>query len=455
MSEAGAETRRVSARAVYRVLQGRSYEQALAGAGHRSLAANQQPLASELALGALRWHHRHAELLRALMDRPRPNSRLQALLSVGLFQLTHTRIPRHAAVSACVSAARELLAPSLAGVVNAVLRRYLRERMRLESTASHSLEGQFSHPGWLIRRLREAWPGHWQAILRSGNRKPPMWLRINRAKTSRESYRETLRASGKWRCAPAAGLPAALRVDPPGPVGQLPGFSEGLASVQDAGAQLAVGLLGARPGMRILDACAAPGGKTAQLLEQCPYAGELVALDADPSRLRRLRANLVRLDLKATVWQGDARRPADWFDGRTFDRILLDAPCSATGVIRRHPDIKHLRREEDIARFAALQAGLLRGLWPLLKPGGRLLYSVCSVLPEETSDVIGTFLGDNRGGAEELSVAGRLPAGWALPLSKHGYQLLPGRRCADGHFNALLQKTSSALSPGTGVSRSR
>ena len=443
MSDAGAGTRRVSALAVHGVLQGRSFERALREAGRHSLSPERQPLASELTQGTLRWHHRHVELLRLLLDRPRPSSKLDALLSVGLFQLVHTRIPHHAAVSACVAAAKTLLAPSLAGVVNAVLRRYLRERASLEVEADRSLEGRFAHSGWMIRHLQGAWPGHWQTILRAGNRKPPMWLRVNRQQTSRESYRASLPASEEWRCTLPRGLPNAIRVDPPRPVAQLPGFSEGLVSVQDAGAQLAVALLDAQPGMRVLDACAAPGGKTAQLLESGSGPGEVVALDVDAERLKRLESNLARLGLDATLRQGDAQRPGEWFDGRLFDRILLDAPCSASGVIRRHPDIKHLRRKSDIPRFARLQAGLLRSLWPLLKPGGRLLYSVCSVFPEETSDVIGTFLSENSGGAEEVGAAGRLPAGWALPLSKYGYQLLPGRHCADGHFNALLEKTSS------------
>lgn len=440
MNEVGIDIRIVSARAVYGVLQGRSYENALAQAGHHSLSPERQPLASELALGALRWHHRHEELLRILMDRPRPASELHALLSVGLFQLTHTRVPHHAAVSTCVSAGKKLLPRSLAAVVNAVLRRYLRERGSLEKQANLSLKGRFSHPGWMIRQLQDAWPGHWQAILRAGNRKPPMWLRVNRSKTDRESYRDQLLGSGYGRCTLPAGLPDALRIDPPRPVAQLPGFAEGLASVQDAGAQLAVDLLDVKPGLRVLDACAAPGGKTAQLLERCPDVDEVVALDVDADRLKRLSANLLRLGLDATVRLGDAQRSQEWFDRRPFDRILLDAPCSATGVIRRHPDIKHLRRETDIPRFAALQAGLIRSLWPLLKPGGRFLYSVCSVLPEETSDVIGAFLSENSAGDGELSGAGSGPGGWALPLTKHGYQLLPGRHSADGHFNALLEK---------------
>ena len=443
MSDPGADTRRVSALAVYGVLNGSGYEQALNEAGHHALAPERRPLASELTLGALRWQHRHGELLRHLMDRPRPSSKLGALLSVGLFQLAHTRVPHHAAVSACVSAGKELLAPSLSGVVNAVLRRYLREQASLESQADRSLQGRFSHPLWMIRQLQNAWPGHWQAILQAGNRKPPMWLRVNQSKISRESYRASLPASGQWRCTLAQELPNGLRVDPPRPVAQLPGFFEGLVSVQDAGAQLAVALLDARPGMRILDACAAPGGKTAQLLETCPDVGEVVALDVDAERLKRLEANLARLGLEATVRRGDAQRPAEWFDGRLFDRILLDAPCSASGVIRRHPDIKHLRRRGDIPRFGRLQTGLLRSLWPLLKPGGRLLYSVCSVFTEETSDAIGSFLSENSGGAGEAGVAGNWPAGWALPLSNYGYQLLPGRHCADGHFNALLEKTST------------
>ena len=440
MSGTGAGTRRVSALAVYGVLRGRSYRRALDAAGYSELTPARQALASELALGALRWHHRHAQLLEQLMDRPRPSGKLGALLSVGLFQLVRTRVPDHAAVSSCVSAGKALLGPARARAVNAVLRRYLRESLRLEKAADQSPEGRYSHPGWLIRRLQAAWPGHWQSILRAGNRKPPMWLRVNRTKTSRRSYRAQSSGLGQRRLDLPDDLPGALRLDPPVPVGRVPGFAEGMVSVQDAGAQLAASLLGARPGMRVLDACAAPGGKTAQLLELYPDLGELLALDIDGERLARLEENLARLGLSATVRRGDALRPEDWFDGIAFDRILLDAPCSTTGVIRRHPDIKHLRRDEDIAPFARVQGRLLDTLWPLLKPGGRLLYSVCSVLPEETGDVIRRFLGENRSLAREVRNCGGVSGGWALPLARHGYHTLPGRRCADGHFNALLEK---------------
>lgn len=440
MSRSGAGIRRVGALAVHGVLEGRAYERAVRDAGFYELSPERRPLAAELALGALRWHQRHAALLAELMERPRTGGRLGALLSVGLYQLARTRIPDHAAVHACVAAGKSLLPRGQPRVVNAVLRRYLRERARAEKAADKSLMGRFSHPHWLIGRLQAAWPGHWQSILQAGNRKPPMWLRINRAKTDRESYRESLRDSGDWLCAAPPGLPDALRIDPPRPVDQLPGFSEGAVSIQDAGAQLAVPLLGMEPGMRVLDACAAPGGKTAQLLEACVDLQEVVALDADGERLGRLEENLDRLGLHATVRRGDALRPGDWFDGAAFDRILLDAPCSATGVIRRHPDIKHLRRDEDIARFAGLQAKLLKSLWALLKPGGRLVYSVCSVLPEETGGVIRAFLGENRGLAREVRGCGGALGEWPLPLAQHGYQLLPGRHCADGHFNALLEK---------------
>lgn len=440
MSETGAQTRRVSALAVHGVFTGRSYRQALGDAGHEELLPERQALAAELALGALRWHYRHAALLKHLMDRPRPWGRLGALLSVGLFQLSRTRIPDHAAVSSCVHAGKTLLGQARSGVVNAVLRRYLREKGRVEKAADQSLEGRYAHPEWLIRRLHGAWPGQWQSILHAGNRKPPMWLRVNRARISRESYRAQVAEAERWRCTRPVGLPGALRIDPPAAIRDLPGFAEGRVSVQDAGAQLAAARLGVCSGMRVLDACAAPGGKTAQLLELCPGMDELVALDIDQDRLARLEGGLARLGLSASVRRGDALRPGDWFDGAAFDRILLDAPCSATGVIRRHPDIKHLRRDGDIESFARLQRRLLDSLWPLLKPGGRLLYSVCSVLPEETGDVIGSFLSENRRLAREVRGCGGVSGGWALPLARHGYQSLPGRRCADGHFNALLEK---------------
>ena len=343
-------------------------------------------------------------------------------------------------MSSCVHAGKALLGQARSRVVNAVLRRYLRERDQVEKAADRSLEGRYAHPEWLIRRMQGAWPGRWQSILHAGNRKPPMWLRVNRARISRKSYRAQLAEARRWRCTLPESLPGALRIDPPAGTRDLPGFAEGRVSVQDAGAQLAAPLLGVRPGMRVLDACAAPGGKTAQLLELCPEMGELVALDIDRERLARLKDSLARLGLSASVRRGDALQPGDWFDGVAFDRILLDAPCSTTGVIRRHPDIKHLRRDGDIESFASLQRKLLDRLWPLLKPGGRLLYSVCSVLPDETGDVIGGFLSENSRLAREVRSCGGVSVGWALPLARHGYQSLPGRRCADGHFNALLEK---------------
>ena len=415
MSGTGAGPRRVSALTVYGVLQGRSYPRALDAAGYSELTPERRALAAELALGALRWHHRHAQLLERLMERPRPSGKLGALLSVGLFQLVRTRIPDHAAVSSCVSAGKSLLGPARARAVNAVLRRYLRESHSLEKAADQSLEGRYSHPEWLIRRLQSAWPGRWSSILRAGNRKPPMWLRVNRTRTGRKAYRMQATGVGPWRFGLPADLPDALQLDPPGPVGDVPGFTGGLVSVQDAGAQLAAHRLGVRPGMRVLDACAAPGGKTAQLLELCPDLDELVALDIHGERLARLEENLARLGLSATVRRGDALRPADWFDGVAFDRILLDAPCSTTGVIRRHPDIKHLRRDDDIAPFARVQGRLLDRLWPLLKPGGRLLYSVCSMLPEETGDVIRRFLGENRGLAREVRSCGSVTGDGRCP----------------------------------------
>lgn len=438
----GADSRRVSALTVCGVLRGRSYAGALNDAGHVRLSGEQQALAAELAQGALRWHHRHSAILRHLMDRPCSAGRLDALLSVGLFQLSRTRVPAHAAVHSCVAAAKELLSPAVARLVNAVLRRYLRERPQLEAGADRRLEGRFSHPGWMIRRIQAAWPGHWERILRAGNRKPPLWLRVNHARLSRQAYRSSLLKGAAWSCGLPRELPNGLRIDPPMPVSRLPGFLEGVVSVQDAGAQLAAPLLGARPGMRVLDACAAPGGKTAQLLETCPGMTELVALDSDAGRLDRLRENLDRLGLEANIRLGDALRPCEWWDGQPFDRILVDAPCSATGVIRRHPDIKHLRHAADIPRFARLQLRLLGNLWPLLKPGGRLLYSVCSVLPDETACVIDGFLRENAARAREARRPDQSSGAWALPLSRHGYQVLPGSRCADGHFNALLEKTA-------------
>ncbi len=390
-------------------------------------------LLQELCHGVCRWHPQLQAGLDRLLARPLdPREHvIRALLLVGLYQLQHLRIPEHAAVAETVAAARELRKPWAVGLTNAVLRAALRRRAELAEILETDGVARTAHPLWLLARLQQDWPDDWPAIVAANNARPPFTLRINRRVLDREEYRQRL-DSGRI-AEPVAPVETALVLREPVDPATLPGFAEGWVSVQDAAAQLAAPLLDVQPGMRVLDACAAPGGKTGHLLECAPDL-DLTALDQDAARLERVQENLTRLGLKARLVAGDARQPADWWDGAPYDRILLDAPCSATGVIRRHPDIKLLRRDSDIAALAGQQHLLLASLWPLLRPGGRLLYATCSVLRQENEQVIAGFL-TAQPDAEEQPIF----ASWGRPLS-HGRQILPGEAGMDGFYYALLLK---------------
>jgi 16S rRNA (cytosine967-C5)-methyltransferase len=350
-----------------------------------------------LLYGVRRWHHRLEWQISKLLARPLAprDVALAALLRVGLFQLEWLRVPDHAAVSATVAAAPLLGLARAKGLVNAVLRRYVRERESLAATlrseADRAQEAVYSHPAWIIERFRHDWPQDWQALLEANNAAPPMWLRVNARRSTREAYRAKLAAAG-LEAEPCEQVPSALRLAEPCPTSRLPGYAEGEVSVQDGAAQLAASLMALAPGQRVLDACAAPGGKTAHMREACPALGELWALDIDAERLESVRANLDRLGLDARLAAADAAAPAEWWDGRPFDRILLDAPCTGLGVIRRHPDIKVLRAAADVERAARRQAALLDALWPLLAPGGRMVYATCTVTRAENQDQIRRFL---------------------------------------------------------------
>lgn len=395
-------------------------------------------LVQELAFGVVRQLPRLSAVADRLFDRPprRGDGDIAALVLVGLHQLASTRVPEHAAVDATVEAARRLGKPRMAGLVNALLRRFQREREALLAGAEATDAGRWLFPDWLLGRLRRAWPEHWTAIVSASNTHPPMTLRVNAMAVSRGDYAAQLTAEG-MAARPALHAPEGLTLDRPVPVARLPGFSEGLVSVQDAGAQLAAALLDAAPGERVLDACAAPGGKTAHLLERSGNRLDLTAIDADSKRLDRVRGTLARLHLEATVAQGDAAAPAGaWAEGG-YQRILLDAPCSATGVIRRHPDIKWLRRESDVAGLAGLQARMLDALWPLLTPGGTLLYATCSLLPEENDGQVRAFL-RRHPDAREIPI----DAPWGLPRYP-GRQTLPGEDGMDGFYYARLRKAAA------------
>ncbi len=382
-----------------------------------------------IAFGSLRWHHRLQWQAEQLLSRPlkRTDTELAALLRVGLFQLQWLRIPDHAAVAATVEASTLIGASRGKGLVNAVLRRFLREREGLQTRMQQNRQAVSSHPRWLLDLLERDWPAQAGEIVAANNRPPPMWLRVNVRRTSRADYLQQLAAEGI--AAEAAGGDAgAVVLAEPRPTASLPGYEEGIVSVQDGAAQLAAALLAPQPGERVLDACAAPGGKAAHLLEACPGIAELVALDRDRQRLSVVAKNFLRLGLAATTQVGDAGEPAGWWDGRPFERILLDAPCSALGVIRRHPDIKVLRRPKDIPNIAKQQARLLRALWPLLAPGGRLLYATCTVAKEENEVQIAGFIA----GTEDVEPDSAGP--------EIGRQILPGEANMDGFYYACLHK---------------
>jgi 16S rRNA (cytosine967-C5)-methyltransferase len=386
---------RVRARAARIVAEVASHGRSLDGLIIDDASASRQErgLLRSLCYDSIRWYIRLDAMLDRLLTRPgqKLEPELRALAIVGLCQLLHTDIPAHAAVTETVNAARLLGRPRAAGMINAILRRVQRERLTLSADLDRRVALRTAHPYWFVDRLREDWGAQSEAILRANNERPPFWVRVNRLRSTGADYRKRLEAHG---FAVGANMfdDEALLLERAVDVNELPGFAAGEASVQDAAAQLAARLVDPHAGERVLDACAAPGGKTGHLLELAPGLAELAAIDVSEHRLQRVEQNLRRLALRATLVQADATEPLSWFDGRLFDRILIDAPCSGTGVIRRHPDIKLLRRPADIAPLATRQLQLLRGLWPLLAPGGRLVYASCSVLRAETTAVAGEFL---------------------------------------------------------------
>ena len=404
-----------------------------------SLATETEPreraLARALAYGVVRDWYRLEALAGALLDRPlrAKDADVRAALLTGLHQILAMRVPDHAAVDETVRLAGRLGKPWARGLLNALLRRFLRERAALLARVEQDRNVATGHPAWLRERLCSAWPEECAGVMAANLRQAPMTLRVDGSRLTREEYREQL-AAAHLAARPAAHTDCGLILAAPVDVAALPGFERGLVSVQDAAAQLAAPLLDPRPGERVLDACAAPGGKTLHLLERQPKLGELVALDADPERLDKVRENLARAGREAACLAGDAAEPDSWWDGRPFDRILLDAPCSASGVIRRHPDIRLLRRDADIPALAATQARLLDALWPLLRPGGMLLYATCSVLPEENDRQIAGFL-ERTPGAREAPIH----ADWGRPRPV-GRQILPGYDDMDGFYYACLRK---------------
>ncbi len=404
-------------------------------------------LLQELCFGTLRWYPRLALILQQLLQKPlkSADADIQAVLASAIYQLTDMRVPAHAAVNEAVAACQVLKKPWARGLVNGVLRRYMREQSSLERALADNPVYTSAHPQWLLMRLAAAWPAELDAVIAANNSRPPMTLRVNLQRTSRPDYLARLRqANIEAEVTPLSA--AGLQLQHPVTVEQLPGFDQGLVSVQDEAAQLAAPLLDLQPGQRVLDACCAPGGKSCHILESQPGIGELLGLDIDPARLDRVRDNLDRSGLSARLLAADATRPDTWWDGIGFDRILLDGPCSATGVIRRHPDIKLLRRDSDIDKLGALQLQLLQALWPTLAPGGKLLYATCSILPEENRTVVTKFIEsqvdcqvssfDGGTGDNQPTAINNVPA----TGDTVGLQLLPAVNGHDGFFYALLEK---------------
>jgi ribosomal RNA small subunit methyltransferase RsmB len=421
---------RVSAWVLGRVLGGHTLDGELAAAWHRhaQLSAHQRAAIQDACYGSLR-HLGHIDaMLTALLQKPLSDERLRNLLRVSLYELAYTRAAPHAVVDHAVQCCPLLGLPSAKGLTNAVLRNFQRRRATIAAAADANAVGHYSHAQWWIDRLRAQYPTRYIAIMEADNRHPPLTLRVNRRKTSRDAYLADLESRGI--AAHAIGRDAVV-LAAACPVDRIPGFREGCVSVQDASAQLAAVYLGAAAGSRVLDACSAPGGKAAHVLECADL--ELTALDREESRLARVRENLARLDLQARVVCGDAAQPGDWWDGKPFDRILADVPCSASGVVRRHPDIKWLRRAEDLSAYAERQTAILDALWQMLANDGKLLYATCSVFQEENSFQVQRFL-ERHPDARRVVPPGadnllQEPAGQILPDEDH-----------DGFFYALLQK---------------
>lgn len=417
------------------VLSGRNLTLALpaALALFTNVTPQQRGAAADLSYGTLRFYGETNAYLTQLLEKPLPDDRIYALLLVAIYQLLHDKADAFTVVNQAVQAVSQLKKPApkswAKGLVNAILRNLLRQKEQIDSALMTSEVATYSYPQWWINKLKTQYPSHWQAILATGNQHPPMTLRVNTQKISTEDYLQLLARQGIE--AGHVGGQAVVLVKPIA-VEKIPGFSEGIVSVQDYGAQLAASLLDAQPGMRVLDACCAPGGKTGHILELAEV--KLTAIDSDAARLERVQSNLNRLQLSARLLVGDAAS-SNWYDGQPFDRILADVPCTASGIVRRHVDIKWLRRESDVASFMAQQAKILPSLWQMLAKGGQLLYATCSVFVEENQAQVEQFL-QHHSDAKQLALpANLLPQGVTQVLG----QLTPST-AHDGFFYALLQK---------------
>jgi len=401
---------------------------------HDKLDARERPLAMELVNGVLRWRFRLEALLAKLLSKSlrKKDVDIQLVLLLALYELIELSTPDYAVVNEAVTQTRRVGKKWASGMVNGVLRSFIRDREALLSSIDEDEVARFSHPRWLIDLVKQDWPQQTVQILDANNQRPPMWLRVNASKISVEDYIKKLDAQ-QIIAIPHPLAEAALKLESPMDVSRLPGFAQGLVSVQDAAAQLAAKLLGAENGERVLDLCAAPGGKTCHLLETAANI-EMTAVELEPLRMQRVQQNLDRLGLHAELIVGDATDTQSWWDGRLFDRVLVDAPCSASGVIRRHPDIKSLRHADDLDSLTKIQQQILLQAWSMLKPGGTLLYVTCSVLKRENELQIAQLMS-----VREEAVDIDIDEPWGNPCA-HGRQLLPGDMDGDGFYYARLKK---------------
>ena len=440
MRTTGASARSLAAYAVARILrEGVTLDAALKDA----LAAADPKLAPSvrsLSYGAVRGYYRHEAILRVLLSTPVKSLDLlvRALLSVALYELEDEKTPQYAVVDAAVETAKFTDAARAGGLINAVLRRYLRERTALDAEIARNPATRHASPVWLADRLRADWPVRWTQLLAAGDSQAPMWLRVNSRRDTAEGYLEKLREAGIGARIEAR-VPQAVALNAPCDVHDLPGFAQGAVSVQDLAAQCVAFPLGLEAGQRVLDACAAPGGKTALIAEREPQLSRLTAVDIDPQRLERVRENLSRGTLNAELLVGDAGEPGPWWDGVPYDRILLDAPCSALGVIRRHPDIRLRKSPSDIDKLPEVQRRLLASVWRLLIPGGRLVYATCTMTRSENRDLLAAFLADT---PDAAIVPVDSWVGWPNlgEADEFGRQILPGEAGADGFYYAALTK---------------
>jgi 16S rRNA (cytosine967-C5)-methyltransferase len=431
--------RAIAAKIIAQVLQGNSLTIALT---EKLKSENQDnALIQEICYGVFRWYSRLEKLAQHFLEKPlkTKDNDIFALLLIGFYQLLFLRVPDHAAVFETVHAAKELKKTWAEKLINGILRRFLREKNSILVSLEHDVVSLYAHPLWLLNQIKSFWPDHWEMILKANNDYPPMTLRCNQNKIVCNDYLKKLQekniALSSSNLIQEHYFNAAITLTKPIPIVELPGFKEGLVSVQDEAAQIAAHLLQLQPGLQVLDACAAPGGKTSHILEMETKLAELIALDIDADRCKKITENLTRLQLAATVVHGDALKPETWWQGKLFDRILLDVPCSATGVIRRHPDIKFLRRESDLGTLADTQLKLLLAMWPLLQKNGILVYSTCSILPHENNDVVRKFLQQQH---DALEIPINAPWGHPQPV---GRQILPGENNRDGFYYAVLQKS--------------